>query len=122
MENLTSAPLIVCEQTGQWAVGLRQELRGTTVKLHETRLLDDAWQVFAAAPAAFVVVEYTANNCDELLRACVWLTRDFPLARIAIVAARRYTSHRWVLHAAGALHTVFSTRGSRPWPNWPAGT
>jgi len=114
MENPLPVPLIVCEQTGQWAAGLRQELRGTTLKLQETRLLDDAWQSLAAAPAAFVVVEYTAKNSNELLRRYVWFTRDYPQARLAIVAARRYISHRWLLRSAGAVHTVFSPRELAP--------
>ena len=114
MEDLSLVPVIVCEQTGQWAVGLRQELHGKTLRLHETRLLDDAWQALTSAPAAFVVFEYTAKNADELLRRCVWFTRDFPQARMAIVAARRYISYRWLMHAAGASHTVFSTRELAP--------
>jgi hypothetical protein len=114
MEHSPTTGLIICEQTGQWATALRRELGDAASPLHETRLLDEAWLALAEMPAAFVVAEFTQKNADDLLRRAVWLSRDFPQARLAIVAARRFAGQRWLLQASGAVHALFSPRDLGP--------
>lgn len=110
----TAARLIVCERSGPWAVALRAELAGASVRLAETRSLADAWQAMAATPAAFLIVEATAANLDSLLRRMAWFSRDFPLARVAVVAARRLAKFEWLMREAGAVHFVCSPRRLAP--------
>ena len=102
--------VIVCERTGQWAAALRRELTTAGVHLAETRSLKEAWESLATAPASMLIIELTAGNVDSLLRRMAWLARDFPRARLAIVASRRLSEYQWLLREAGAVHFLCSPR------------
>jgi hypothetical protein len=106
--------LIVCERAGQWAVALRQELAATGIRVWETRSLADCWDALADSPAAFLIVELRAENTGELLRRMAQLQREFPLARIAVVAARRLAAYEWLVREAGAIHFTCSARALTP--------
>ncbi len=108
------ARLIVCERTGRWAVALRRELDGLTREARETRSLAECWQLLEAAPASFVVVELTAAGIDQLLQRMGRLQRDFPLARIAVVAPRSMARYEWLMREAGAVHFTCSPRQLKP--------
>ena len=67
------ARLIVCEQTGVWAIALRRELSNhkdapSCSYLDETRSIEECWQRLAEAPASFLVVELTPVNIERLLK------------------------------------------------------
>jgi len=106
-----SGGLIVCEREGAWATGLRRELAGAGIALSESRNLTDAWSALTAQPASMLVVEVTAQNIQSLLRRMAWLSRDFPRARIAVVANRRASRYEWLVREAGAVHFACSPRG-----------
>lgn len=108
------ARLIVCERLGGWAVALRRELAETAVRVYETRSLADGWQMLAEAPASFLVAELTAAGATALLKRMAHLGRDFPLARVAVVADRSLADHRWLMREAGAVHFTCSPRQLRP--------
>jgi len=112
-----AARLIVCERYGHWAQGLRRELAAADVRVYETRSLDECWQVLAEAPASFVLVELTAPSADGLLSRMARLGRDFPLARMAVVADRSLAEYEWLMREAGAVHFTCSPRRLGP----PAG-
>jgi hypothetical protein len=114
--NPTSAVarLVVCERTGRWAVVLRRELAEAGVRVWETRSLADCWQELAAAPGSFLVVELRPDNAEGLLGRMVWLPREFPLARVAVVAARGLAGHEWLMREAGAVHMTCSPRRLGP--------
>jgi hypothetical protein len=101
--------MIVCEQTGRWALALRRELPIDN-RLCETRSIPDCWRTLAQNPTAFVVAEFTQSNADALLDRLVWLERDFPLARMAVVADRSYRLCENLVREAGAVHFVTSPR------------
>jgi len=105
--------LVVCERTGTWAVALRREL-DERVRVHETRSLGQCWQVLADAPASFLVVELTDDNVDALLERLIWHQRDFPLARLAVVAERGLAAYEWLVREAGAVHFCCSPRRLKP--------
>ena len=42
------------------------------------------------------------------------LEREFPLARVAVVAERRLAACQWLLREAGAVHFVTSSRQAGP--------
>jgi len=107
------ARLIVCEQRGVWAAWLRRELEPVGVRLTETRLLDDCWQLLAAHPASFLVLELTSGNVGELARRLAWLEHDYPEARAAVVADRRLSLYEWLMREAGAVHFLCSPREVR---------
>lgn len=105
--------LIVCEQTGRWAVALRRQLP-ESLRARETRSVPACWEMLAEGPAGFVVLELTAGNVDAVLARMARLERDFPLARAAVVAARSMASYRWLLREAGAVDFVTSPRRLAP--------
>ena len=110
----TAARLIVCERSGRWATVLRRELGPEAVGVHETRNLTDCWAMLAEAPASFVIVELSAGGVAGLLRQMAWLESDFPLARVAVVAARSRAGYEWLVREAGAVHFTCSPRQLGP--------
>ncbi len=102
--------LIVCERDGSWSVALRSELGETGVRVWECRSLTEAWAALVTTPAAFVIAEATRENLESLLRRMVWFSRDFPQARIAVVASRSMARFQWLVREAGAVHFLVSPR------------
>jgi hypothetical protein len=92
---------------------LRREL-GDAVRIHETRSLAEAWQALAAAPASFVVVELTAAGREGLVRRMLRMPREFPLARVAVVAAPPLALYEAMVRQAGAVHFTCSGRRLAP--------
>jgi hypothetical protein len=110
----SSTRLIVCEGSGQWSIGLRNELASTGVRVWECRSLPEAWDALRQTPAAFVIVEAVRENLDNLLRRAAWFSRDFPHGRIAVVAQRNMARFEWLLREAGAVHFLTSPRRLAP--------
>jgi hypothetical protein len=102
--------LIVCERTGQWSTALRWELANSGVRLWECRRLAEAWTALIETSGAFVIVEATPGNLDDLLQRLSWLRRDFPHARAAVVAERGLARCEWFVREAGAVHFQASPR------------
>ena len=105
----SSAKLIVCERTGRWAVALRREVAETGVRVWETRSLADCRDELAANPASFAVIELGANVA-AVLRFLVRQQRQFPAARVAVVANRSQAGYEWLMREAGAVHFLCSSR------------
>jgi ActR/RegA family two-component response regulator len=105
-----AARLIVCERSTRWAAALRRELAARAVRVYETRSLGDCWKVLSEAPASIIVVELSAGSVAGLWRQMVTLERDFPLARVAVVADRSLAGHEWLMREAGAVHFLCSPR------------
>jgi hypothetical protein len=110
----TAGRMLVCERHDLWAAALRRELAPAGVRVWDTRSLTECWELLAATPASFVIVELTAANVENLLLRMARLPRDFPLARVAVVAARRLTGCQWLLREAGAVHYVAALRQLGP--------
>ncbi len=108
------ARLIVCERSGRWAVAMRRELVADGIRVHETRSLAECWEVLAAAPGSFVVVELTPANAETLLGRMAWLHSEFPLARITVVADRGLAAYEWLMREAGAVYFTCSPRRLGP--------
>ena len=104
------ARLIVMENAGRWAVALRRELPVPAVRVHQTRSVPECWEMLARHPASFVVAELTRAGAKALLDRTAWLERDFPLARVAVVAERSFWSWEWLMREAGAVHFTVSPR------------
>jgi len=113
-EATSAGRLIVCERRGHWAVALRRELVELGVRVYETRSLAACWKMLAESPAAFVVVELTAGCLDALLGRMARLERDFPRARLAVVADRSLAGYEWLMREAGAVHFADSPRQFGP--------
>ena len=103
------ARLIVCERTGRWAVALRRELAASGVRVWETRTLAGCHEELSQSPASFVVIEAT-DDLSGLLRFMVRQSRDFPAARLAVVADPARCGCEWPVREAGAVHFVDSVR------------
>ena len=108
-ESSSAAKLIVCERTGRWAVALRRELAEPGVRVWETRTLADCRDELIANPASFAVIELGANVAG-LLRLMAVQQRQFPAARLAVVANRSQAGYEWLMREAGAVHFLCSPR------------
>ena len=108
-EISAAARLIVCERTGRWAVGLRRELADAGVRVWETRTLADCRNELIESPASFVVVEL-GRNVAGLLGLLSRQPRQFPAARMAVVAERTQSGYEWLMREAGAIHFLCSPR------------
>lgn len=107
--STSAAKLIVCERTGRWAVALRRELAEAGVRVWEMRTLADCRDELVESPASFAVIELGAN-VGGLLRLLARQPRQFPAARLAVVANRSQADHEWLMREAGAVHFVCSLR------------
>jgi hypothetical protein len=96
---------------GRWAVAMRRELTATGVRVWETRTLDDAWEELAASPASFIVVELTGDGA-VLLSRMIRLPREYPDARLAVVADRALADHQTMMLEAGAAWFLTSPRAA----------
>jgi DNA-binding NtrC family response regulator len=106
--------VIACESTGRWSAGLRRELAEESIPVWECRSLGEAWAALKETPAALVVVEATRGNREDLLQRMAWRERDFPHARIVVVAGRALARCEWLFRAAGAIHFTTSPRELAP--------
>jgi len=104
----------VCERSGAWAIALRQEAAPVGLRLYETRSLADGWAVLEQSPASFLVAELTLANADGLLARMAGLERQFPRARVAVVAERSLAEYEWLLREAGAVWFATSPRELKP--------
>ncbi len=111
---ITTGRLVVCERSGTWAAALRRELAEAGVGVGETRSLAECWESLAASAASFLVVELTPEIADALLPSAARLSRDYPLARWAAVAARPLARWQGLLREAGAVDFVVSPRRLAP--------
>jgi hypothetical protein len=105
----SSAKLIVCERSGRWAVALRRELAEPGIRVWETRTLADCRDELIENPASFAVIELGANAVG-VLRLLARQPRQFPAARLAVVADRAQADHEWLMREAGAVHFLCSPR------------
>ncbi len=101
--------VVVGERSGRWAVALRREL-GPEPRVYEARSVADCWESLAQAPGSLLVVEVTPGNLEALLARMARREREFPRARVAVVADRRLADHEWLLREAGTVLFVTSPR------------
>jgi len=113
-ETAAPARLIVCERSGRWAIALRRQLAEAGVQVHQSRGLADCWELLREAPGSFLVVEVAPAETEGLLRRLARLHREFPLARLAVVADRAGAGCQWLLREAGAVHFTCSPRQLGP--------
>ena len=109
-ESAAAGRLLVCERGGRWAARLRRELAEAGVRVWETRSLAECWALLAESPASFVLVELTLANAEGLLRRMVRRGRDFPLAEVAVVAARSLAGWQGLVREAGTAYFSCSPR------------
>jgi hypothetical protein len=94
-------------------VALRRELVEAGVRVWETRTLSDCWSELAKSPASFLIVELRGNVAD-LLHRMARQPREFPAARLAVVADRSLAGYEWLMREAGAVHFLCSPRKVGP--------
>jgi len=114
MAAVDSARWIVCERTGRWALGLRREPAAAGLRLHEVRSLAECWEMLGQFSASFVVVELTAGHAPALLARLARWEREYPLARMAIVADRALGASEELMREAGAVWFTASPRELGP--------
>ena len=80
--------------------------------MRQTRLLEECGAELALAPASFLVVEVSGANLGAVLELLAYMGREFPLARAAVVAERKWEPLGDVLREAGAVHFSVSPRSA----------
>ncbi len=109
---MTTARLIVCEKSGEWAVALRRALCADLGCVYETRSLQECWDELADSPASFLAIELRPENVEGVLVLLVRVARRYPQAR-AVVLARSGEcdqDYEWLVKEAGVLHVVHAPR------------
>jgi hypothetical protein len=122
MDPRTTTPLIFCERSGQWAaawrIAWRRRLRGAEpraeVRVRETRSAAECLETIASAPAAFVVLELTAADCDRALDLLFEVSTRYRGAAAAVAAERSMRHYEWLARELGAVHFVVSPRELPP--------
>jgi hypothetical protein len=118
MEPRTTAPLIFCERSGQWAAAWRiawpRRLRGAEpgadIRVMETRSPAECLDTIESAPAAFVVLELTAADCDRALDLLFEISTRYPSAATAVAAERSMKNYQGLVRELGAVHFLVSPR------------
>ena len=89
--------LIFCERSGRWATAWRQAweryVRGAAgerpeIRMIETRSPEECLQYLREFPAAFVVLELAAEDCDRTLELLLEITTRHRGAATAVAAGR----------------------------------
>ena len=80
----------------------------------QTRSLAQCRDELRDAASSFVIVQWSIEKPEAVLREIAWLSERFPAARIAVVAARRFAAYRSLAHEAGAIHFSVSPRRLKP--------
>lgn len=122
MQPRQAVPLIFCERSGRWAAAWRiarrrRQTRGETsaeIRLLETRSPGECLAAVAAAPAAFVVAELTAADCDRTLELLFEICSRHRQAPLAVAAERSMQDYQWLVRESGAIHFLASTRELAP--------
>jgi hypothetical protein len=102
--------LIVMERSGSWAVALRRWLKDSTVRVIETRSLEEFWQRLVEYPAALAAWELNDTNIRAIVGALVRSQREFPRAAAVVLAERSLAACAELMREAGAIHFVDSPR------------
>lgn len=118
MEPRTTAPLIFCERSGQWAaawrIAWRRRLRGAEpradIRVSETRSPAECLEMIESAPAAFVVLELTAADCERALDLLFEISARYRSAAAAVAAERSMKDYQWLVRELGAVHFLVSPR------------
>jgi hypothetical protein len=113
---MLAARLLVCEQSGDWAVALRRELQraGAEARVFETRTLAELLDELAASPHSFAVVELRLPIAKRLLEWLLAVEREYPGVAVAVVGDRLLAEYRGVFREAGAVEFVVSPRRLAP--------
>lgn len=105
-----SAPLIVCERTGDWAMHLRRALAQHKVPLREVRsLLECDEQLLESPESCLFLALDVGRQADVVDFVAAWSDR-FPRCRIVIGAPRDQAGYEPLFREAGAVHFVTSPR------------
>jgi DNA-binding response OmpR family regulator len=102
--------LIVCEQTGRWAAALRLALENERLRIVETRSLAECGERLEESPEALVAVELTPANLDAVLEWLLNFERNFPDARVVVLADRGLEGYELLARELGAVHFTTSPR------------
>ncbi len=105
---------IVSERKGTWAAALGREPEAAATRIYHARSLVECWEMLDWAPASFVVAELTQASAEALVDRLARLPREYPLARVAVVAERSLAAYEPWLREAGAVAFVTSPRGLAP--------
>jgi hypothetical protein len=103
-------PIVVMERSGQWTAALRRELPPATVRLIETRTLEECFRRLAEWPKGFAAIELSEERIEPLLAGLLRMERRYPEARAIVLAGRGLAAYADLLREAGAGCFVSSIR------------
>lgn len=106
--------MIFCERGGQWAtawrIAWRRRLRGADIRVRETRSPAECLETIESAPAAFIVLELTAADCDRTLDLLFEISTRYRCAAVAVAAERSMKDYQWLVRELGAVQFLVSPR------------
>lgn len=105
----SSAPIIFCETTGDWAVAARSYL-SPELPVVQTRSIADLTQTLAGNPTAIAAVEWQTERAAWLLDQLIEIRGQFPIAPLVVLATRSQAAWEGAVREAGADHFIVSTR------------
>jgi DNA-binding NtrC family response regulator len=79
----------------------------------QSRSLADCERALSDAPASIVAIELTMANVGDVLDLLTRIPRDYPHARVIVVARRLLRRYEWLMREAGAVQFVTTPRDLR---------
>ena len=107
---MSDVGLVICERRNRWAVALRRSLAESSLRVVETRTLDDCRREAERAPWAVVVCEISQENAEAVLRFLVESQVDANSPPVVVVGQRELRESEAAFRTAGAVHAVFTAR------------
>ena len=121
---MPTAPLIICEKSGRWALAVRSVLRGSLrsdsvgglrsdsvgggLRIVETRTVTHGYEALAAAPASLVALEITGKNLSTALDFVAHVHQNFPAACVVALLDPSSESAAALLREAGVADVFCS--------------
>ena len=114
-----SRPAVVLhERTGRWAAAIAQRLAEGSRAFRQTRTADELGVELSQAPTSIALIELAADRPDAALDLLARIGREFPGARLAMLADREASVYEGLARELGAAHFVASPREIGPLVGW----
>src|SRR5438105_3890596 len=100
--------LFLCEKTNRWTAALRPALRGSKLRLVETRSLAACEAALDESPASLVAIEITAANSEAAIEFVGNCQARYPRAAVLALVTLEVSAIRHLLREAGAIDVATS--------------
>lgn len=113
-QNAKHPEIVVCESAGVWAGRLQVALAGCSVKVFQTRNLDDLADQLSSGYCALVTVELRPSWLEGIVRLLGRIRREHRQTESVVVHREATADEIWWLREAGATATISSEKDVIP--------